>query len=137
MSNTTQSALIQQTEPNGHKPERLSSPDRVTGMDTAPADSGEGKEANMKVKFSAIVGSDAALKAVESDGDALQYVMDQTEAVCLKAVESNGYALQYVRDQTEAVCLKAVERDGDALRYVLDRKLFTAIAAKFGIEIEK
>jgi len=62
-------------------------------MDTAPADSGEGKEANMKVKFSAIVGSDAALKAVESDGD--------------------------------------------ALRYVLDRKLFTAIAAKFGIEIEK
>ncbi len=69
----------------------------------------------MKVKFSAIVGSDAALKAVESD----------------------GYALQYVMDQTEAVCLKAVERDGDALRYVLDRKLFTAIAAKFGIEIEK
>ena len=128
-------------------------------MDTAPADSGEGKEGIMKVKFSAIVGSDAALKAVESDGDALryvrdqteavclkavesngyalQYVMDQTEAVCLKAVESNGYALQYVRDQTEAVCLKAVERDGDALRYVLDRKLFTAIAAKFGIEIEK
>lgn len=47
----------------------------------------------MKVKFSAIVGSDAALKAVES----------------------NGYAFQYV----------------------LDRKLFTAIAAKFGIEIEK
>ena len=69
----------------------------------------------MKVKFSAIVGSDAALKAVESDGDALQYVMDQTEAVCLKAVESDGYAL----------------------KYVLDRKLFTAIAAKFGIEIEK
>ena len=47
----------------------------------------------MKVKFSAIVGSDAALKAVE--------------------------------------------RDGYALKYVLDRKLFTAIAAKFGIEIEK
>ena len=69
----------------------------------------------MKVKFSAIVGSDAALKAVESD----------------------GYALQYVRDQTEAVCLKAVESNGDALKYVLDRKLFTAIAAKFGIEIEK
>ena len=62
-------------------------------MDTAPADSGEGKEANMKVKFSAIVGSDAALKAVESNGD--------------------------------------------ALKHVLDRKLFTAIAAKFGIEIEK
>ena len=106
-------------------------------MDTAPADSGEGKEANMKVKFSAIVGSDAALKAVESNGYALKYVRDQTEAVCLKAVESNGYALRYVRDQTEAVCLKAVESDGYALKYVLDRKLFTALAAKFGIEIEK
>ena len=69
----------------------------------------------MKVKFSAIVGSDAALKSVESNGYALKYVRDQTEAVCLKAVESNGYAFQYV----------------------LDRKLFTAIAAKFGIEIEK
>ena len=93
MSNSTQSALIQHTTPKGHKPELLSVPESVTGMDTAPADSGEGKEANMKVKFSAIVGSDAALKAVESD----------------------GYAL----------------------KYVLDRKLFTAIAAKFGIEIEK
>jgi len=33
-------------------------------------------------------------------------------------VENNGYALQYVKEQTEAVCLKAVERDGDALQYV-------------------
>ena len=40
--------MKQQTEPKGHKPERLSSPDRVTGRDTAPADSGEGKEENMK-----------------------------------------------------------------------------------------
>ena len=127
----------QQTEPKGHKPERLSSPDRVTGMDTAPADSGEGKEGKMKIKFSAIIDVGAALKAVEQNGCALRYVKDQTEAVCLKAVEQYGYALQYVKDQTEAVCLKAVEQDGDALRYVLDRELFTAIAAKFGIEIEQ
>ena len=58
------------------------------------------------------------LKAVEEDGDALQYVKDQTEGICLKAVERNGYALQYVKDQTEGICLKAVERNGDALRYV-------------------
>ena len=38
----------------------------------------------------------AALKAVESDGYALQYVKDQTPDVCLKAVESDGYALRYV-----------------------------------------
>ena len=36
----------------------------------------------------------------------------------LKAVEKNGYALQYVKDQSEAVCLKAVEKNGDALQYV-------------------
>ncbi|MFA5382043.1 MAG: DUF4116 domain-containing protein, partial [Candidatus Micrarchaeia archaeon] len=51
-----------------------------------------------------------ALRAVESDGDALRYVKEQTEAVCLRAVERNGDALQYVKEQTEAVCLKAVER---------------------------
>ena len=60
----------------------------------------------------------AALKAVESDGDALRYVKDQTEPICLKAVESDGYALRYVKDQTEPICLKAVESDGDALKYV-------------------
>ena len=36
------------------------------------------------------------MKAVENNGDALQYVKDQTESICMKAVENNGYALQYV-----------------------------------------
>jgi len=89
----------------------------------------------MRVKFEAILTLDAALKAVERNGDALQYVKDQTEAVCLKAVEWNGYALRYVKDQTEAVCLKAVENDGYALRYVLSFDLFTRLAALFKIEI--
>ena len=44
-----------------------------------------------------LTGKDA-LKAVESDGDALRYVKDQNEAICLKAVESNGDALQYVEE---------------------------------------
>ena len=89
----------------------------------------------MKITFSAILSVDAALKAVERNGDALRYVKDQTEAVCLKAVESDGDALQYVKDQTEAVCLKAVESDGDALQYVLWKDLFVSIAAKLGIEV--
>jgi len=50
------------------------------------------------MKFEIITNDQDALKAVESNGYALQYVREQTEAVCLKAVESNGYALQYVRD---------------------------------------
>ena len=53
----------------------------------------------------------------------------------LKAVERNGYALQYVKDQTEAVCLKAVESDGYALRYVLVKEWFIKIAGIFKIEI--
>jgi hypothetical protein len=36
----------------------------------------------------------------------------------LEAVKRNGDALQYVKDQTEAVCLEAVKQDGDALQYV-------------------
>ena len=68
----------------------------------------------MKIKFSAILTVDAAIKAVER----------------------NGYALRYVKDQTEAVCIKAVERNGDALRYVLNIDLFKSIAAKFSISIE-
>ena len=59
-----------------------------------------------------------------------------TIEAALKAVESNGYALQYVKDQTEAVCLKAVESNGSALRYVLNVALFLKIAAKFGIEVD-
>ena len=84
---------------------------------------------------------DVALKAVERNGYALQYVPAEacTEAVALKAVESDGYALQYVPAEacTEAVALKAVERNGYALQYVLNFELFSKIALEFGFEIEK
>jgi len=90
----------------------------------------------MRVNYQIIESENDALKAVEQNGYALQYVKDQTEAVCLKAVEQDGYALRYVKDQTEAVCLKAVEQDGYALQYVKDRAMFKQIAAKFGIETD-
>ena len=93
------------------------------------------------IRFSAILTVEAALKAVESDGYALQYVPAElrTEAVALKAVESDSYALQYVPAEscTEAVALKAVERNGYALRYVLNLDLFIKIAVKFGIKTDK
>ena len=73
------------------------------------------------------------MKAVESDGDALRYVKEQTEAICMKAVERNGYALRYVKEQTEAICMKAVESDGDALRYV-DKKIFVSKKTKIIIK---
>ena len=41
----------------------------------------------------------------------------------LGAVKRNGEALQYVKEQTESVCLEAVKQDGEALQYV-DKRLF-------------
>ena len=73
---------------------------------------------------------------MESDGYALQFVKDQTEAICLKAVEGNAYALQFVKDQTEAICLKAVEMNGYALQFVMEVELFIKIAAMCNIDIE-
>lgn len=89
----------------------------------------------MSIKYSAILDVNAVLKAVEQDGYALQYVKDQTEAICLKAVERHGYALRYVKDQTEAVCLKAVEQEPYALQFVLCKELFIKIAKKLNISI--
>ena len=92
------------------------------------------------MKFMGILSVDLALKAVERNGNALQYVPAElrTEAVALKAVEQDGNALRYVPAEscTEAVALKAVERNGDALRYVLKFDLFVKIAAKFNISVE-
>ena len=59
-----------------------------------------------------------------------------SEEEALKAVESNGYALKYVKDQTEAVCLKAVQRNRCALQYVKDQALFLKIADRLGIEVD-
>ena len=52
------------------------------------------------------------------------------ESYCLKAVERNGDALQYVKEQNEAICLKAVERNGYALQYVKEKKIFLKIIGK-------
>jgi len=32
----------------------------------------------------------------------------------LKAVQKNGYTLEYVQEQTEAICLAAVQQNSDA-----------------------
>ena len=91
------------------------------------------------VEFSAICNAEAALAAVEIDGDALRFVPKELmrEAVLFKAVESDGYALRYVPEalMSEAVVSKAVESDSYALQYVLNKSLFISVAAKFGIPI--
>ena len=59
-----------------------------------------------------------ALAKISTDGNLLQYVKNQTEAICVAAVEQDGYALKYVNNQTEAICIAAVKQNGGALRYV-------------------
>ena len=60
-------------------------------------DSGKSLE---EIEFEKWSDKSYCLKAVESDGDALRYVKEQSEAICLKAVETCGYALQYVKERT-------------------------------------
>jgi hypothetical protein len=59
----------------------------------------------------------------KQDGEALQYVHNQTEELCLEAVKEDGYALNYVHNQTKELCLAAVKEDKDALCYV-NRDIF-------------
>ena len=40
------------------------------------------------------------LQAVKQNGEALEFVNNQTIGVCLEAVKQNGEALQFVKNQT-------------------------------------
>jgi len=51
---------------------------------------------------------------------------DYSPKEALEAVKRDGYALQYVKEQSEALCLEAVKQNGDALRYVDERCLACA-----------
>ena len=48
----------------------------------------------------------------------------------LEAVKRNGDALQYVKEQTEQVCLEAVKEEGDALKYVNKKVFIQSIKAE-------
>ena len=58
------------------------------------------------------------LAAVQQNGDALQYVQNQTPEICLAAVKENGNALLYVQTQTPEICLEAVKQTKKAYAYV-------------------
>jgi hypothetical protein len=53
-------------------------------------------------------------------------------AAALAAVKQNGYALQYVREQTPAICLAAVKQNGDALWFVRDDALYDKLSTPKG-----
>jgi hypothetical protein len=58
------------------------------------------------------------LEAVKQDGNALQFVQNQTTEICLEAVKQNGNVLRHVQNQTPELCLEAVKQNGNALNYV-------------------
>ena len=78
-----------------------------------------------------------SLEAVKQDGFALQFVNEQTKAICLEAVKQNGDALQYVKEQTEAICLEAVKQDGDALMYVKEHLFQNSTTKELTMEAVK
>ena len=57
-------------------------------------------------------------RAVQQNGGALRYVKEQTHEICELAVQQNGYALKYVQEQTPEICKLAVQQNGCALKYV-------------------
>lgn len=88
-----------------------------------------------KTKEEIIVHEGRKLKVVEvleegKNKAELEFEQWSDTKFCMKAVESNGYALRYVKEQSEAVCLKAVESNGDALQYVKVKEIFYKIIKK-------
>jgi hypothetical protein len=58
------------------------------------------------------------LAAVRRMGWALEYVHNQTDAICMAAILDTWRALHFVRNQTDAICMAAVQQNGWALELV-------------------
>jgi len=57
-------------------------------------------------------------QAVKQNGHALKHAQHQTEEICQQAVKQNGHALKHAQHQTEEICQQAVKQNGHALYYV-------------------
>jgi hypothetical protein len=69
------------------------------------------------------------LVALQRTGFALEFIKNQTEEMCLIAVRKCGHALFFVRKQTDAICLAAVQFCGNALKYVTNQTDEICLAA--------
>ena len=58
------------------------------------------------------------------------------DEVALAVVKLNGEALQFVINQTEEICLAAVNEHYTRLEFVKDKAMFIKIAKELNIEIE-
>lgn len=63
------------------------------------------------------------LAAVQQDGQALEFVEEQTEEICITAIRQNAWASEFVKDNGDAssvrrIFLAMVQRDGLSLEQV-------------------
>ena len=59
-----------------------------------------------------------ALEAVKQDGNALQYVKEQTPEICLEAVKQDGYALRYVNENIFTKEPEIIELNGKKYKLI-------------------
>ena len=73
------------------------------------------------------------LEAVNSnsstDGNAIKYIKNPSEAVQIAAVKYNGPAIQYIENPSEAVQIAAVKKNGLAIQYIKNPSEAVQIAA--------
>ena len=69
------------------------------------------------------------MAAVQRNGDALEYVKEQTPELCMEAVRHNGLALYFVKEKTPELCMAAVRKTGLALYYVKEQTHELCMAA--------
>jgi hypothetical protein len=72
------------------------------------------------------------LEAVKENGCALQYVQNQTDAICLEAVKQTGYAVKFVQDQI----FKGLNFEIETLRDEFNKKL-EVLEQKFSTKKEE
>ena len=60
------------------------------------------------------------MAAVTQNGNALKYVICQTEDICITAVQNDGFALQHVNNKTVPICIAAINNNYGARIYLRD-----------------
>ena len=58
------------------------------------------------------------IKLLENDGTYLEFVRNQTEALCKIAILQNWSALKFVKDQTHDLCVMAININPHSIQYI-------------------
>ncbi|MGL5979618.1 MAG: hypothetical protein ACRCZY_01835 [Phocaeicola sp.] len=76
-----------------------------------------------------IVDEDVYLGVINTHGEALRFIKNQTESICKIAVRANGFALAFVKEQTFDICSIAVK----AKRVSIYRPVVTYSRGSFAV----